>query len=237
MLLRVRWLSASQFYRDGCPSEEVLSRYPLRYHSGGNLWEGVNLGNQTRRNGIAVMWAFSSKQGRKINHETARLGHWRVSKSHLDSHHAYSSPSSSSSSSSLSSSIQLFSTVSRTRFTYCDRWSLYKFAASTLAGDEMFGSFKSDWIDVKMLETSYVGDHRFCKISRHNSPVAYTLGWNMVLKNLTAGGLLGYCSSNCNAKRNVPSSNGVSDGPIITAFQYITLSGTGDAETPPGASS
>ena len=36
--------------------------------------------------------------------------------------------------------------------------------------------------------------------------------------NLTAGGLLGYCSSKCMTSRKVPSSNGVSAGPIITAF-------------------
>lgn len=36
--------------------------------------------------------------------------------------------------------------------------------------------------------------------------------------NLTAGGLFGYCSSKCMTSRKVPSSNGVSAGPIITAF-------------------
>jgi hypothetical protein len=36
--------------------------------------------------------------------------------------------------------------------------------------------------------------------------------------NLTPGGLLGYASSKCITSLNVPSSNGVSAGPIITAF-------------------
>jgi hypothetical protein len=36
--------------------------------------------------------------------------------------------------------------------------------------------------------------------------------------NLTAGGLFGYCSSNVITSRKVPSSKGVSAGPIITAF-------------------
>lgn len=54
--------------------------------------------------------------------------------------------------------------------------------------------------------------------------------------NLTTGGLLGYCSSNCKMSRKVPSSNGVSEGPIITAFHFMTLSGNGDAETPLGGS-
>jgi len=70
--------------------------------------------------------------------------------------------------------------------------------------------------------------------------------------NLTAGGLFGYCSSKCITSRNVPSSNGVSAGPMITAFlwqgeqsteqelegsyQVMTLSGTGDADTPAGGS-
>lgn len=72
--------------------------------------------------------------------------------------------------------------------------------------------------------------------------------------NLTCGGLFGYCSSNTIVSRNVPSSNGVSPGPIITAFlgsceslllrvargspayHTITLSGVGDAETPAGGS-
>jgi hypothetical protein len=37
-------------------------------------------------------------------------------------------------------SSQLFSTVSRTRFVYSLRFSLYKLDASTLAGDDVFGS-------------------------------------------------------------------------------------------------
>ena len=75
-----------------------------------------------------------------------------------------------------------------------------------------------------------------------------------MLINLTAGGLLGYCSSKCMTSRKVPSSNGVSAGPMITAFlwrasvefhrpicaevsyQVITLSATGDADTPAGGS-
>lgn len=39
-----------------------------------------------------------------------------------------------------SQSSQLFSTVSRTRFVYSLRLSLYRFEASTLAGEEVFGS-------------------------------------------------------------------------------------------------
>lgn len=74
------------------------------------------------------------------------------------------------------------------------------------------------WMLVKTAATSYVGLHLFCKMSKHNSPVAYTLGWNIWLMNLTCGGLLGYCSSNCMTSRNVPSSNGVSAGPMMTAF-------------------
>lgn len=76
--------------------------------------------------------------------------------------------------------------------------------------------------------------------------------------NLTPGGLLGYCSSKCMARRNVPSSKGVSAGPMMTAFlrktellsesvqrkrigeedanHVMTLSATGDAETPAGGS-
>ena len=75
--------------------------------------------------------------------------------------------------------------------------------------------------------------------------------------NLTDGGLFGYCSSKCITSLKVPSSKGVSAGPIMTAFlkkkhrvsrcerntagfvvahQVMTLSGTGDAETPAGGS-
>lgn len=73
--------------------------------------------------------------------------------------------------------------------------------------------------------------------------------------NLTPGGLLGYCSSKCITRRKVPSSKGVSAGPMITAFlrkyykpvldvmtldlytyHVMTLSATGDAETPAGGS-
>jgi len=71
--------------------------------------------------------------------------------------------------------------------------------------------------------------------------------------NLTAGGLFGYCSSKCITSLNVPSSKGVSAGPMMTAFllrgsvfapefklelsyHVMTLSATGDAETPAGGS-
>lgn len=79
-----------------------------------------------------------------------------------------------------------------------------------------------------------------------------------MLMNLTEGGLFGYCSSKCITSRKVPSSKAVSAGPIITAFlmnpevssqvstqllnasggshQVMTLSATGDADTPAGGS-
>lgn len=71
---------------------------------------------------------------------------------------------------------------------------------------------------VKTAATSYVGLHRFCRMSKHSSPVAYTFGWNIWLMNFTAGGLLGYCSSKCITSLKVPSSKGVSAGPMMTAF-------------------
>src|SRR3954469_16805930 len=71
---------------------------------------------------------------------------------------------------------------------------------------------------VRTAATSYVGLHLFCRMSKQSSPVAYTFGWNIWLMNLTAGGLFGYCSSKCITSRKVPSSKGVSAGPIITAF-------------------
>ena len=40
--------------------------------------------------------------------------------------------------------------------------------------------------------------------------------------NFTPGGLLGYCSSKCMTSLKVPSSKGVSDGPMMTAFLYRT---------------
>ena len=105
---------------------------------------------------------------------------------------------------------QEVSTISRTRRVYSLRFSRYKFAASALAGEFGLGSWSRDWIEVRIAATSYVGDHRFCKMSRHNSPFAYTFGWNIFDTNLTVGGLFGYVSSNWRSNLNVPSSNGVS---------------------------
>ena len=65
-------------------------------------------------------------------------------------------------------------------------------------------------MEVRMAATSYVGDHRFWRISRQSSPFAYTFGWNMRERNLTVGGLFGYDSSKVNMSLNVPSSKGVS---------------------------
>ena len=86
---------------------------------------------------------------------------------------------------------------------------------------------------VKMAATSYVGLHLFCKISRQSSPVPYTLGWNIWLMNFTPGGLLGYCSSKCMTNLNVPSSNGVSTGPIMTAFLHFVSLATYNVAEPP----
>lgn len=106
---------------------------------------------------------------------------------------------------------------------------------------------------VRIAATSYVGDQRFWRMSRHNSPLAYTLGWNILLRNLTVGGLFGYDSSNVNSSLNVPSSNGVSacaqvsqlsgadlvahsPGPNMTAFHSMRLSLHGAPDMPCGGS-
>lgn len=75
------------------------------------------------------------------------------------------------------------------------------------------------WIEVSMADTSYVGLHLFCNISRHIPPSAYTLGWNIFDTNLTVGALFGYSSVNSIVNLNVPSSNGVSCG-LETQIQY-----------------
>lgn len=93
------------------------------------------------------------------------------------------------------------------------------------------------WIEVNIAETSYVGLHRFCKMSRQMPPSAYTLGWNMWLTNRTVGGLLGYSSVNSIVSLKVPSSNGVSCGPKMTAFHIIMLLSVGAPLTPVGGSS
>lgn len=87
--------------------------------------------------------------------------------------------------------IQLSSTVSRTRLLYSFRFSTNNRAASALAGLLGLGSCSRLWILVKIAATSYVGDHRFCKMSKQRSPFAYTLGWNIRVTNLTCGGFVG----------------------------------------------
>lgn len=63
-----------------------------------------------------------------------------------------------------------------------------------------------------MADTSYVGLHLFCNMSRQIPPSAYTFGWNIFDTNLTVGALFGYSSVNSIVNLNVPSSNGVSCG-------------------------
>lgn len=65
-------------------------------------------------------------------------------------------------------------------------------------------------MEVRIAATSYVGDHRFWRMSRQSSPFAYTFGWNIRERNFTVGGLFGYDSSKVNKSLKVPSSNGVS---------------------------
>jgi len=133
--------------------------------------------------------------------------------------------------------MKLCSTHAFTRFSYSRRFSLYSCAAIALAGEFGFGSLRSDCIDVNMADTSYVGLHRFCRMSKQIPPSAYTFGWNIFDTKRTVGGLLGYSSVNSIVNLNVPSSKGVSCGPKITAFHIIILLSVGAPETPVGGSS
>ena len=54
-------------------------------------------------------------------------------------------------------------------------------------------------------------------------PSAYTFGWNILDKNLTAGSVFGYSSENSITGLKVPSSKDVPSGPNITAFQCMML--------------
>jgi len=105
------------------------------------------------------------------------------------------------------------------------------------AGEFGFGSLKSDCMEVSIADTSYVGDHRFWSISKQIPPSAYTFGWNIFDWNRTEGGLFGYSSVNSIVSLNVPSSNGVSWGPKMIAFQTMILLSVGAPETPDGGSS
>lgn len=92
-------------------------------------------------------------------------------------------------------------------------------------------------MEVRIAETSYVGLHLFCRMSRQIPPSAYTFGWNIFDTKRTVGGLFGYSSVNSIVSLKVPSSNGVSCGPNITAFQIMMLLSVGAPETPVGGSS
>lgn len=105
------------------------------------------------------------------------------------------------------------------------------------AGELGLGSLSNDCIEVNIADTSYVGLHLFCRMSKHIPPSAYTLGWNILDTNRTVGGLFGYSSVNSIVSLNVPSSNGVSWGPNITAFQIMILLSVGAPDTPVGGSS
>lgn len=61
-------------------------------------------------------------------------------------------------------------------------------------------------------------------------------GWNILDKNFTTGGLLGYSSLNVMVSLKVPPSHGESSGPNMTAFQSMRLLGSGAAFTPCGGS-
>lgn len=57
----------------------------------------------------------------------------------------------------------LLSTIYLTLLSYSLLFSLYIWAATLLAGDNGFGSDKSDLNDVNIAHTSYTGLHWFCK--------------------------------------------------------------------------
>lgn len=98
-------------------------------------------------------------------------------------------------------------------------------------------SIKLTCMEVRIADTSYVGLHLFCRMSRQMPPSAYTFGWNIFDTKRTVGGLFGYSSVNSIVSLKVPSSNGVSCGPKITAFQIMMLLSVGAPDTPVGGSS
>ena len=79
---------------------------------------------------------------------------------------------------------------------YSRLFSLNIRAASELAGEFGLGSQSSDWIEVRIAATSYMGLHWFCRISNQMLPSAYIFGWNILETNLTVVGLFGYSSVN-----------------------------------------
>jgi len=46
-------------------------------------------------------------------------------------------------------------------------------------------------MDVRMLETLYVGLQRFCRMSKQIPPSAYTFGWKILETKRTFGALFG----------------------------------------------
>jgi hypothetical protein len=68
------------------------------------------------------------------------------------------------------SSIHVCSTISLTFWLYSRLSRSYSWAAAALAGDAGLGSLSSDCIEVRMAAMSYIGDHWFCRISRHILP-------------------------------------------------------------------
>ena len=73
-------------------------------------------------------------------------------------------------------SSQLFSTVSRTLWAYSFIFSPYNRAASAFTGLLRPGSSSSDWTEIKMVTTSRVGDHLFCRMSNRDIHFRQRLG-------------------------------------------------------------
>jgi len=70
------------------------------------------------------------------------------------------------------------------------------------------------------------------KISKQICPSLYILGWNIFVKNLTLGGLLGYSSVNSRDNLKIPPSHSVLSGPKITARHLKRESSSGVAVMP-----
>uniref|UniRef100_A0A1I8I777 Annexin n=1 Tax=Macrostomum lignano TaxID=282301 RepID=A0A1I8I777_9PLAT len=123
-----------------------------------------------------------------------------------------------------------------TRSVYSRQLLVSSSAAAMLAGECGFGSPSNDCREVSTARTSYEVLHWFCRMSKQMEPSAYTFGWNMEVRNFTAGGLFGYSSVKVMLSLNTPPSNAVSSGPRMTAFHTMMFSSVGQAPTPGGGS-
>lgn len=126
----------------------------------------------------------------------------------------------------------LFFSQNSSRYFLNSVWLLQSSEACAFNGLSLFGSPNNDWIDNRIVRTSYNADHLSFRMSKQIAPDKSMFGWKHGVTNFTIGAAYGYELVNSKCNLYFWPAYAVSSGPLIVPIQRKILSPSGNADMP-----